>query len=130
MISEALLRFGGHRAVEEALLDISPPLLSARRRGKIDARNFVSIFSTILEGRENRGAGGVRTGVCTTPRQAYRPECRPRSSRLHGFATTEDDGATGARFNASRLAARFMRWTWRSWTSAFRGTSATSSTWW
>src|ERR1700730_3959250 len=61
MISEALLRFGGHRAVEEALLDISPQLLSARRRGKIDARNFVSIFSTILEGRENRGAARCRT---------------------------------------------------------------------
>src|ERR1700730_16410449 len=61
MISEALLRFGGHRAVEEALLDISSPLLSARRRGKIDARNFVSIFSTILEGRENRGAARCRT---------------------------------------------------------------------
>ena len=38
-----------------------PPLLSARRRGKIDARNFVSIFSTILEGRENRGAARCRT---------------------------------------------------------------------
>src|ERR1700738_937500 len=61
MISEALLRFGGHRAVEEALLDISPQLLAARRRGKIDSRNFVSIFSTILEGRENRGAARCRT---------------------------------------------------------------------
>src|ERR1700720_3957207 len=38
-----------------------PPLLSARRRGKIDARNFVSIFSTILEGRENRDAARCRT---------------------------------------------------------------------
>jgi hypothetical protein len=29
--------------------------------------------------------------VCTTPCQAYHPERRPGSSRLHGFATTEDD---------------------------------------
>ena len=30
---------------------------------------------------------GGRTRVCTTPCQAYHPERRPGSSRLHGFAS-------------------------------------------
>src|ERR1700737_3089178 len=86
MISEALLRFGGHRAVEEALLDISPHCF---RRG-VGAKSTHEISCRFFR-------PSWRGGKIEVPRDAARaPKFGSSGAPTSGIRQEAPSAGTGA----------------------------------